>query len=128
VFEGQGKVNYYVGGYAEWAKRGGSFSENPGTMDNMPGKTERKPKPQKQQTDRAGKLSYMVQRELDALPEKIETAEAELAELQSIISDPEFYENDQTTIEITMKKVATAQENLEALYARWEEIEQSKQQ
>ena len=128
VFEGQGNVNHYVGGYAEWAKRGGAFRENPGTMENMPKKAERKPKPQKQQTYRAGKFSYMVQRELDALPEKIETAEAELTELQSVISDPEFYENEQTTIEIAMKKVAAAQENLEALYARWEEIEQSKQQ
>ncbi len=74
VFEGQGQVNHYVGGYADWAKRSGSFIEKSGTKDTEPEKAERKPKPQKQQTYRAGKLSYMVQRELDALPEKIENS------------------------------------------------------
>ncbi|MDG2174713.1 MAG: ATP-binding cassette domain-containing protein [Gammaproteobacteria bacterium] len=129
VFEGNGEVNHYVGGYQDWIKLGGKFadkaiienSENPKTIT-----TEQLSKPQQQQP-RPGKLSYKVQRELDQLPAKIETAETKLTALESTISDPTFYDNDQGTIDATLKNMAAAQESLEQLYARWEEIEQGQQ-
>jgi len=128
IFEGDGRVNQYVGGYQDWLNHGGSFAD-----EKIASKTTEKPapvkkdKPQQQQPTRSVKLSYMVQRELDQLPEKIEEAEARVAELEQQISDPAFYEQDQDSINSTLKAVSSAQEGLEALYARWEEIEQQQQ-
>ena len=124
VFEGNGEVNHYVGGYQDWVSHGGKFA----TSDISEKKAiERQPKPQKQQPDKSNKLSYKVQRELDQLPGKIEEAENHLAELEKKISDPAFYSKDQVTVNKTMDDITKAQEALEGLYARWEEIEQSQQ-
>ena len=128
VFEGQGHVNHYVGGYADWIRHGGVFTDTNSKKDEQPEKEDRKARPVRQAQVRPVKLSYKVQRELDLLPEKIEKAETNLTELESTISDPSFYNNEQATIDSTMKKMADAQETLEALYSRWEEIEQGMQQ
>lgn len=128
VFEGQGHVNHYVGGYADWIRHGGVFADTNNRKEEKTEKEDKKAIPVRQPQTRPVKLSYKVQRELDLLPEKIELAETNLAELESIISDPSFYNNEQATIDSTMKKMAEAQESLEVLYARWEEIEQSMQQ
>ena len=128
VFEGQGRVNHYVGGYADWIRHGGVFAGTNSKKEEKTEKEDKKDRPVRQPQVRPVKLSYKVQRELDLLPEKIEIAETNLAELESIISDPSFYNNEQAIIDSTMKKMAEAQESLEVLYARWEEIEQSMQQ
>lgn len=124
VFEGEGRVNQYVGGYQDWVDHGGSFAERNTSPESPPVK---KDKPQKQQPARPGKLSYKLQRELDQLPGKIESAETALATLEAEISDPDFYANTQAVIDKKMREVATAQEALESLYDRWEEIEQGQQ-
>jgi ATP-binding cassette subfamily F protein uup len=125
VFAGNGKVNHYVGGYQDWINRGGSFAPKQ-TDVKAPAPNNQKPQPQ--QPLRPGKLSYKVQRELEQLPGKIESAETKLAELENTLSDPTFYDRDQHAIDATLKQVAVAQEALEKLYARWEEIEQGQQQ
>ena len=128
VFEGNGQVRHYVGGYQDWVRQGGTFDPKPLPEKASPeSKTEHKQKPQSQQPAKAGKLSYKLQRELDQLPGKIENAEAELAALERAISDPAFYDRDKDAIDTVMKQVTAAQEALEKLYARWDEIEQGQQ-
>ena len=130
VFEGNGRVGHYVGGYQDWINSGGSFELSEG-KSGAKKKTEKAVKSDKQdKQDQQGspakkpaKLSYKVQRELDQLPDKIETAESRLAELEAQISDPAFYEQDQQEIEKTLNDVTATQEALESHYSRWEEIE-----
>jgi len=123
VFEGNGQVNHYVGGYQDWINHGGKFTNDQPDPEPAP----RKHKPQAQQPQKPAKLSYKIQRELDQLPGNIEQAEAALAELEKTLSDPTFYEKDQQEIDATLKQAAEAQEALDKLYARWEEIEQGQQ-
>lgn len=128
VFEGNGQVRHYVGGYQDWVRQGGTFDPNPLHEKASPGSnTGHKQKPQTQQPAKPGKLSYKLQRELDQLPGKIETAEAELAALEKTISEPAFYDRDKDAIDAFMKQVTAAQAALEKLYARWDEIEQGQQ-
>ena len=128
VFEGNGQVKHYVGGYRDWVRQGGRFATKGAPGKAAPaGKPGHTQKPQAQQPAKPGKLSYKVQRELDQLPGRIEAAEAALAALEETIADPAFYDNDAATIDKTMKQVTAAQEALEKLYARWEEIEQGQQ-
>ncbi len=127
VFEGNAVVNHYVGGYQDWVDHGGTFNTEKITEEKPEPEKQIQQKPGIQQTEQPIKLSYKLQRELDQLPEHIENAETELAQLEEAISQPEFYEKDQKTIDDTMKKLASAQKAMEILYARWEEIEQGQQ-
>mgnify|MGYP000867423586 FL=1 len=127
VFEGNAVVNHYVGGYQDWVDHGGTFNTEQIIEEKPEPEKQTQLKPTTQQAVQPVKLSYKLQRELDQLPEQIEKAETELAQLEEAISQPEFYEQDQKTIDDTMKKLATAQKAMEILYARWEEIEQGQQ-
>ena len=132
VFEGNAEVNHYVGGYQDWVNHGGTFNKKKSTDTEPEPKPETLPKNaldenQKKIKQQVVKLSYKLQRELDQLPEKIEQAEIELRKLEEIISKPTFYDQDQSTIDSGMKQLASAQQALEILYARWEDIEQTPQ-
>ena len=69
------------------------------------------------------KLSYKDTRELEALPARIEALETALAQLTSRMNDSGFYQQDGTAITAHNVAVARAQAELDAAYARWEELE-----
>ena len=72
VFEGQGKVNEYVGGYDDWLRQAQHQSSKQATPV-----ADRKG-PAKAAQRKPAKLSYKDQRELDQLPARIAQPEAEL--------------------------------------------------
>ncbi|MAZ89775.1 MAG: ABC transporter ATP-binding protein [Cellvibrionaceae bacterium] len=132
AFEGSGKVKEYVGGYDDWLRQGGqwqfeevgkaSSSESTATSsaDNRNSddrQTETDPVSKKK------KLSYKLQRELSALPAKIETLEAEVEAVEAEIAAPEFYQQDHENTAVTLDKLAQLQAELEKKYERWDELE-----
>ncbi len=125
VLDGQGNVNEYVGGYSDWQARGGSLSEAragaaPSSPDVPVGASVDQ---EKQSRTKATKLSYKDQRELDKLPLKIEQLEQQQAQLEKQISEPGFYQSDRDQIQKVMKELAQVQEQLEAAFDRWGELE-----
>ncbi len=121
VFEDSG-VREYVGGYDDWlaavARR----------KDQVPTKTEpARGKPQQPpKVDREGqKLSYKDQRELQALPERIEQLEAEIAELHETLSQPTYYQQPGEQIAADAEKLKMLEAQLAEAYQRWEELEQA---
>ena len=127
VFEGDGKIGEYVGGYSDWARRGGKLFSFEDSEKSSGGpstkKLEEKPEPKKAQKK---KLSYKEQRELEALPGQIEALEISQAELEKHMSQPEFYDNQddgEKSVEKTLKQVAYVQSQLEKTYERWEDLE-----
>jgi len=70
------------------------------------------------------KLSYKLQRELESLPQELDTLEQKVASLEERISQPDFYQQDQGTIDDTLKALNSVQETLEARMERWVELEQ----
>lgn len=70
------------------------------------------------------KLSYKLQRELESLPQELDTLEQEVASLEERIIQPDFYQQDQATIDDTLKALNRVQETLEARMERWVELEQ----
>ncbi|MCD4862723.1 ATP-binding cassette domain-containing protein [Pseudomonas sp. PLB05] len=132
VFEGAGRVQEYVGGYHDWLRQGGS-PRLLGVQTREDGKSAQpasKSEPAPVATPVAAaaapakrKLSYKEQRELDALPGAIETAEIELEALQTAIADPGFY---QLPAEVSRGKLArmeALQAELDRLIERWAELE-----
>ena len=69
------------------------------------------------------KLSYKDQRELDALPKKIEALEAEQTSLQASVSHAGFYQQPGEAIATTLARLQAVTAELEGCYARWEALE-----
>lgn len=116
VFEGQGRVVEYVGGYDDWVRQRAILvaASKPVVA---PKNTKAKPKP------KPAKLSYKDQRELDALPKRIEELDAELASAHAAVADPEFYQQDGAVIAEANQRLQQLQQELEQAYARWEQLE-----
>jgi ATP-binding cassette subfamily F protein uup len=124
VFEGQGRIGEYVGGYTDWLRQ--RRTPVPDAGGDQP-----KSKPAAQQPappaagngSRPRKLSYKDQRELDGLPARIESLEQEQSELQAVTSDPGFYRQEPDTITAILARLESVTAELEACYTRWEELE-----
>ena len=121
VFEGQGKVQAYAGGYSDWlVQRPPSSAQE--KKNRSTNNTQRK-HANKPPTSSSTKLSYKEQRELDALPGQIEVLENELEELQTLTYQSDFYQRKDDDIKTTLQRLETVQHELENAYNRWENLE-----
>jgi ATP-binding cassette subfamily F protein uup len=116
VFAGKGKVVECVGGYDDWIRQRYPIMSEPKPVA-VPKKRAAKPK------SKSTKLSYKDQRELDAMPKRIEELDAELAAAHAAIAEPGFYQQDGATIAETNKRLQQLEQELEQAYVRWEELE-----
>jgi ATP-binding cassette subfamily F protein uup len=119
VFEGDGRVNEYVGGYSDWLHQRRAIA--------VAAKT---PSPRSAQSPARGsaaaktrKLSYKDQRELDAMPAAIQRLEVEQVELVTAIGDPELFRRDPAAANAAVQRLQSVQQELEAAFARWEALE-----
>jgi ATP-binding cassette subfamily F protein uup len=117
VFEGDGKVNEYVGGYEDWLRQRAAPA--------APGRPAA-PKltaPLPAATPAAKKASYREQQELLALPGRIEALESEQQRLAAAMASPGFYKEGAEAIASTMARVAAIDQELLDAYARWDELD-----
>jgi ATP-binding cassette subfamily F protein uup len=125
VFEENGVVQEYVGGYTDWLRQGHALAEveNPDSAgEHRATRAASRARPQPK------KLSYREQRELDQLPQQIEQFETELADLLATISASGFYARDHASTAPILQKYAETQQALDALLERWTELEDLQQQ
>jgi ABC transport system ATP-binding/permease protein len=130
VFEGDGRVAEYVGGYVDWlrqrppppsgkdvtepgsgrrtADRSGTAAQE-GALDQASASTRRK-------------LTYNEQRELSALPPRIEALEAEHARLEAAVASPDFYKEGADAIARTLDRIASVEQELLEAYSRADQL------
>ena len=118
VFEGEGRVNEYVGGYSDWLRQRKTAPPAPKPVKPAAPQPAAELPPK-----RAKKLSYKDQRELEALPAQIEALEGEQASLQEQITAPGFYQQDQAVIDAGLARLQQLQTALATAYERWETLE-----
>ncbi len=118
VFEEDGNVNEYVGGYAEWY----ALAEQRKKQE-VSKKLEESGKKEKPKSTNKKKLSYKEQKELDQLPNLIDQLEAEQETLTQKISDPGFYKQGQDKTQVALEKLKETEKSLEQAYQRWDELE-----
>ncbi|WP_302139080.1 ATP-binding cassette domain-containing protein [Halomonas alkalicola] len=141
AFEGEGRVREYVGGYTDWVRQGGKLPPAPWegaarqrvepsrTTEEMAEQSPPNSKAAAAQEPSAGggkkpaKLSYKLQRELDALPAEIERMEGEVAAFEAKVGDPAFYQQDAATVTATLEALGARQAELDAAMERWMELE-----
>ena len=132
VFEGGGRVAEYVGGYGDYVRQRaagakgagaegaagaggakGAGAEGAGGVGGAgAGKRER-----------ARKLSFKEQRELDALPERVAALEDEQRRLKQEAAAPEFYKERADHITAVLARIDAVQLELDAALERWMELE-----
>ncbi|MBI5886649.1 MAG: ATP-binding cassette domain-containing protein [Deltaproteobacteria bacterium] len=118
VFEDNG-LNEYIGGYDDWLRQ----RQKP--FEPKDGKKAAQERPKKEKLAGARQMSYKEERELEAMPAKIEELEAEQHRLFERLAEPEFFKQ--------VEKLAAAKARLEEVeteltdaYARWDELEAKK--
>ena len=127
VMEGNGVVAEHAGSYSDWLARGGRLvaaeSEAPAAAKSAPGGAPvdapagapgRKSKP---------KLSYKEQRELEALPGRIDQLEQQQQALEAAMAEPDFYQQDHARIREVSEQLTALQTELETAFERWAELE-----
>ena len=131
VFEGDGRVREYVGGYQDWLRQGGS-PRLLGVGESKSGKAEMAaPAPVSAPAEPAvtevavprKKLSYKLQRELETIPGQIDALEVQLAALQAQIADPAFYQQATDITAAALDRLQGLQDELDQLLERWAELE-----
>jgi len=117
VFEGDGVVGEYVGGYADWLRQRATTTRPAAPIQARTAR--HKPAV----AGRPARLSYRDQRELEQLPARIETLETEQAALQTRISEPGFYRQDGATVSAALARLEAVGTELERCYERWVQLE-----
>ena len=132
VFEGDGCLQEYVGGYRDWLRqrtptRGANGplgtgndapspkSQAPGPKSQAPGPTSPAPRPKKR--------TFKEEREYAGLPARVAALEAEQQQLQTAIADPEFYKKPAADIHAALERVTAIEGELLAALERWDALD-----
>ncbi len=119
VLEGEGKLGDYVGGYSDWLRQRPAPAAN--KADAAPPATTTPadtPSPSNKR-----KLSYKDARELEQLPARIETLEADIAARTQAMNKPAYYQQSPTDLQAANDTLASLQAELEHAYQRWSELD-----
>jgi ATP-binding cassette subfamily F protein uup len=127
VFEGDGQINEYVGGYTDWlhqpkvaASAAASAAPKPTAAAGSRGAAGSTGAPSKLK-----RLSYNEQRELAQLPEKIQRLETEQAQLTALISDPAAFQRNKDESNLALQRLQALAAELETAYSRWDTLDSS---
>ena len=120
VFEGDGRVQEYVGGYADWVRQR-RHAEPVLTRRAQTAGPRGRTAPAANTQRR--KLSYREQQELEQLPRIIDEREAEQQRLQAAVADPGFYKEPAENIHQTLARLDTLEQSILDGYARWDELD-----
>ncbi|MBS3963312.1 MAG: ATP-binding cassette domain-containing protein [Methylomonas sp.] len=120
VFEGEGQIEEYIGGYADWQAL---VKRNAAAASEASKRSEPVVKKEKPKTEPAKKLSYKDQKQLEQLPKDIEQLESRQAELSRQIGDPAFYQQPQTHVAAALDELKAVEDALTAAYSRWDELD-----
>jgi ATP-binding cassette subfamily F protein uup len=120
VFEGNGNIQEYIGGYQDWLRQRKTIEVAKQVRSK---KEEVKATSLENTVAMKKKLSFKEQAELKELPVRIEKMEAQLVELQDLTTRPAFYQQPQDKIAVALSDLQKLQVELEKCYLRWSELE-----
>ncbi len=121
AFEGNGIIREYPGGYDDWLDQ----RPRPEATAGAPA-TAKKPAPGRAKPKAEKKISYNEQRELEALPKRIEALESEQQSLFNTVSEPAFYKRDKSDITDIQNRLSDVEAEIAHAYERWEVLDKLK--
>ena len=131
LFEGQGKVSEFVGGYQDMqhqlSYRAPAQSQS---KDSSQSKAKAEPPAAKvaatadtKAKSSGKKMPYKLQQELNGLPAKLEQLEQKIESLQQVVNAPDFFSKSEDLTQATLQQLADVEAEFETAFARWEELE-----
>lgn len=131
AYEGNARWREYEGGYEDWktqSERAAAIA-----VANEAKMSPQKPQPQPpaagipaatpaNSTAARRKLSNKEQRELDALPDLIDTLEKEQAEIGSVLAGTDIYQKEPQRVAVLQARYSEIETELETALVRWEEL------
>jgi ATP-binding cassette subfamily F protein uup len=127
AFEGDGKIAHSVGDYDYYLEKkkresvaasrqsAAILSTNKSAAFSRDAATPKSAKPRK--------LSFKEARELEGMEAQIHAVEIEVARIEGLFANPEFFRKHATQVNQLTADLDAAKENVSKLYARWEELE-----
>jgi ATP-binding cassette subfamily F protein uup len=130
VFEGEGRISEYTGGYEDWLTQRREIDRSAAVTAkaaqapaSAPSPTARSGAIKPGKLEKGRKFLNREQKELDELPSKIEELEAKQAELSERLADPALYQKKNGEFQLVEKELNKLHHTIEATMARWEELE-----
>ena len=125
VLEGQGVVREYIGGYSDWQRQvtmrpSKPVSTGQGTARDVPKKASSSASNKRS----SRKLGFKDARELETLPQRIESLETQQSELLRKIAEPDFYQGAEQEVAMVLKTLSDLGTQLEQAYDRWAVLEE----
>ncbi len=120
VFEGDGVVRDYVGGYEDWLRQRAAVAsavvqaQVPAPPPRLDGAVAK---------PAGARLSFKENRELTELPARIEALEQEQETLHARLADPVMYQGDGRAVVAVRERLGAIEAELAAAYVRWESLE-----
>jgi ABC transport system ATP-binding/permease protein len=119
AFEGNGVLTEFGGGYDDWQR----FTSQRETAVSKPAAGKVTSKENNSPTKAPNKLSFKEQKELDALPAQLEQLEAEQAQINQQLADPDIYREQADLVKDLQAQLLKIETEIESGLARWAELE-----
>ena len=126
TFESDGEIHPYIGNYTDWTRRGRSLAT--GESATNKGSVAQSEIEKIREVGSGRKLSYILQRELDSLPQVIDAAEKKIETLRAQTLEPNFYEQAYTNTQPILDQLTALEAELERHISRWTELEDKVEQ
>jgi len=119
-FEGGGEIFQTIGSYDYYLEKRPSRK-----IEDYPAPSSQQEAPQTAK-GRIRKLTWKESKELETIEATIQTLEAEVARIEKLFGDPEFFKSNSGQWEELDAQLVATKEKVPTLYARWEELEKIK--
>ena len=115
VFDSDGRLREYVGGYSDWQNQTKIASQKSSRLRKMPGA-------RKRDNYSRRRLGFNDKRELADIPDQIESLEARQTQLQELVGGPEFYQGEAGEIQTRLAELGELATAIEQAYERWQTL------
>ncbi|MCP2232771.1 MULTISPECIES: ABC transporter ATP-binding protein [Erwinia] len=123
IFEGNGEIGAFVGGYHDAQLQRKAFKQNRASAKPASAQPRQESAKSEAAKRPAAKLSYNLQRELEQLPKQMEALEARLEAYQAQVADGDFFTQPREVTQPVLDALAQAEQELEVAFERWEYLE-----
>ena len=126
VFEGNGRVVRYAGGYSDYLQQKAAADaarDEAAKAVAAEAKAAPKEKPAAKPAKNKG-LTWAEQREFETILDRVDAAEREVADCEKTLADPALYASRAAEVPALTRKLDEAKARAATLVARWEELEQ----
>ncbi len=123
VFEGEGSITEYVGGYTDWVAEKEKRAAYQLQREEIAVAAAKASESSTSAAAKPKRLNNKEREELKKLPGQIEALETEHAQLTEKLGDPDFYKNEAAKFSEVSAQLEKNERTHAVAFARWEELE-----